>query len=224
MRLSIIIPLLNEAEMLIERLRALQWLRHSGHELIAVDGGSQDKSPLLAEPWVDKVVISPAGRALQMNKGAEVANGDVLLFLHIDTILPEESIELIGDSLKNKKMAWGRFDVCLSGRHWMFRVIEKMMNWRSRITGIATGDQAIFVTRTLFEQQSGFLDIPLMEDIELSQRLKKIIAPCCLQQTVMTSSRRWEKAGVYKTIWLMWRLRFAYWLGASPKNLVRLYK
>ncbi len=224
MRISIVIPVLNEAEVLAAHLQKLQTIRTQDHEVIVVDGGSKDDSQCLAEPQVDHLLVSTRGRALQMNKGAEVASGDVLLFLHVDTILPNDGIAAIIDRIKPGQEVWGRFDVCLSGNRRFFRVIETMMNWRSRISGIATGDQAIFITRHLFQRMQGFADIPLMEDVELCRRLKKIQSPVCLSQRVITSSRRWELGGVFKTIWLMWRLRLAYWLGADPSTLARQYR
>ncbi len=224
MRISIIIPVLDEAEALASNLQKLQIAREQGHEIIVVDGGSKDESQRLAEPQVDQLVISKRGRALQMNKGAKVATGDVLLFLHADTVLPDDGIAAIMNTVNLGQDTWGRFDVCLSGNRVFFRVIGTMMNWRSRISGIATGDQALFITRHLFQHIQGFASIPLMEDIEICRRLKKTHSPICLSQKVMTSSRRWELNGVFKTIILMWHLRLAYWLGVDPATLVRQYR
>lgn len=224
MKVSVIIPVLNEVAALENNLQRLNVLREQGHEIIVVDGGSEDGSQNIAEPQVDQLLASKRGRAAQMNKGAETATGDVLLFLHVDTILPIDGVESIIKNMKPTLNFWGRFDVCLSGGHRFFRVIEMMMNWRSRLSGIATGDQAIFISRKLFLRVQGFSDIPLMEDIEISRRLKKIEPPVCLSQKVVTSSRRWELNGVFKTIWLMWRLRLAYWLGADPVQLARQYR
>jgi len=224
MRLSFIIPILNEEKILETSLKKLQWVRQLGHEIIVVDGGSRDVSPMLAEPFADKVVSSPPGRAGQMNMGAQSSTGDVLVFLHVDTFFPHDGIQALSVSLTDAQSRWGRFDVQLSGSKTLFRVIENMMNWRSRLTSIATGDQAIFITRDLFQKLGGFSAIPLMEDIEICRRLKKIQKPICLRQKVITSSRRWEVGGVYKTIWLMWRLRFSYWMGADPEQLSQLYR
>ncbi len=224
MRISIIIPVLNEAAVLVTHLQKLQAVRIQGHEVIVVDGGSKDDSQRLAKSQVDHLLVSMRGRALQMNKGAEMASGDVLLFLHVDTVLPDDGIAAIINKTTPGQDVWGRFDVCLSGNRKLFRVIETMMNWRSRLSGIATGDQAIFITRHLFQRMHGFADIPLMEDVELCRRLKKIQSPVCLSQRVTTSSRRWELGGVFKTIWLMWRLRLAYWLGVDPGTLARQYR
>lgn len=222
MRLSIVVPVLNEAEHLATFLQHLQPLRSAGHELILVDGGSQDESPAIAAPLCDLTLSSAPGRARQMNAGATQATGDWLVFLHADTQLPQpffEWVEMIADSSKN----WGRFNVRLSGQRSIFRVIETFINWRSRVTGIATGDQAIFIRRELFQLLDGFADQPLMEDIELCRRLRRLESPLCLKQPVKTSSRRWETAGVWRTILLMWELRLRYFLGASPTELIERY-
>ncbi len=210
--------------MLENNLQKLQSAHAQGHEIIVVDGGSKDESQRIAKPQADHLLVSKRGRALQMNKGAAMASGDVLLFLHVDTILPDDGIAAIINNINSGQDVWGRFDVRLSGNRKFFRVIETMMNWRSRVSGIATGDQAIFITRNLFQCMHGFADIPLMEDVEMCRRLKKIQWPVCLSQRVVTSSRRWELGGVFKTIWLMWRLRLAYWLGADPATLARQYR
>lgn len=221
-KISVIIPALNEAGSIEETLLPLQAWRQQGHEIIVADGGSQDNTRTLALPLADQVVNSPRGRANQMNSGANMATGDVLLFLHADTQLPIEAPKLIRNALKQKP--WGRFDVSLSGRHTMFRVIEFMMNHRSRLTGIATGDQAIFVARDLFEKLNGFAKIPLMEDIDLSKRLKSFSHPACIRHKLITSSRRWEQYGIFKTILLMWQLRLAYFFGAEPEQLKKRYQ
>lgn len=224
MKLSIIIPVLNEASVLETNLKELQWIRQLGHEVIVVDGGSQDNSAVMAIPLADQVLSASSGRGLQMNVGAKSAKGDVFLFLHVDTLFPVDGVDAILENIARKDPVWGRFDVKLSGSHISFRVIEFMMNWRSRLTGIATGDQAIFVSRTLFENLGGFPDMRLMEDVEVSRRLKKVSKPICLSQRVVTSSRRWEQGGIIKTIGLMWRLRLAYWLGFDPDQLARQYR
>ncbi len=221
-KLSIIIPTLNEAAEIEETLQALQTLRQQGHQLIVTDGGSVDKTVTLATPLVDLVIHAPKGRARQMNTGVQHASGELLLFLHADTLLPLNSIDLISEAIKKKQ--WGRFDVQLSGRQPLLRLVEFMMNWRSRLSGIATGDQAIFVQRELFEKIGGYADIPLMEDIELSKRLKHHGRPACINTPLITSSRRWEAQGILNTILLMWRLRLAYFLGASPEQLIKRYQ
>ena len=172
----------------------------------------------------DQVLSAPRGRALQMNAGAAKASGDVLLFLHADTRLPREAERLVLDGLARSGRDWGRFDVTIEGRHPMLRLVAAMMNLRSRLTGIATGDQAIFVKRDAFHAAGGFPEIPLMEDIALSKRLKRTGRPLCLRERATTSGRRWETHGVFRTILLMWRLRLAYFFGADPAALARRYR
>ena len=200
---------------------ALQGLRRAGHELILVDGGSDDGTRELARSLVDRLIDSSAGRARQMNAGAQVAHGEILWFLHLDSRLPPGAAQQVIDSAGGG--GWGRFDVRLSGRHILFRLIERLMNLRSCISGIATGDQGIFVHRELFFAPDGFPDIPLMEDIVLSRRLRCRRRPVCLRPPLVTSSRRWERHGILRTVLLMWYLRLAYFLGASPDYLARLY-
>lgn len=221
--LSIIIPVINEAGSITQTLQNLQSLRQRGHEIIICDGGSTDATINSAQPLSDSVVQSAKGRACQMNTGAAIAQGDVLLFVHADTYLPNNADTLISQSLQDKGHDWGRFDVRLSGSHPLLRMIERMMNWRSCLTGIATGDQCIFVRRDLFNQLHGFPNIPLMEDIALCKKLKHHGRPACLKQTVITSSRRWEQKGILRTILLMWRLRIFFYLGKDPQRLGRLY-
>ncbi len=221
--LSVVMPALNEADGIAARLEGLQGLRAEGGELIVVDGGSDDATVERAGPLADLVLVADRGRARQMNAGAAVASGRLLLFLHADTQLPADFLSRLRAFLHEPGHAWGRFDVRLSGEAGMFRLIERMMNWRSRLTGIATGDQAIFARREVFEQLAGFADIPLMEDVELCSRLRRLSRPCCLSPPVITSSRRWEEQGIWRTIFLMWRLRLAYFLGVSPERLVMSY-
>ena len=217
-RLSIIMPVLNEAASIREALEALDALRARGHEVIVVDGGSDDGSASLAAPACDQVLVTPRGRALQMNTGALVAGGDALVFLHADTRLPERADELVLGALAGAR--WGRFDVRIASRHPLLGLVACAMNLRSRLTGIATGDQAIFVRRDAF---TGFPEMPLMEDIALSRLLKRRGRPACLRACVTTSARRWEARGVLRTIVLMWRLRLLYALGAAPQRLARDY-
>jgi len=219
--LSIIIPTLNEQTIIVETLQILQPLREAGHEVIVVDGGSIDNTRTLAAPLVDSVLLSQSGRAQQMNMGVRFAHHDILLFLHADTQLPPQANTLIINSLSKRK--WGRFNVRLSGRAWLLRIVELLMNWRSCLTGIATGDQAIFVQRHLYTQVQGFPDIPLMEDIAMSRQLKKFSRPSCIQTPVVTSSRRWEQNGILWTILIMLGLRLAYAFGVSPKTLKEFY-
>ena len=221
--LSIIVPALNEAEGIAEVLSALEPLRARGAEVIAVDGGSEDGTADLARPLCDRVLVAPRGRAAQMNAGAAVARGGVLLFLHADTRLPLDADRLVLSGLAHEACEWGRFDVRIAGRHPLLPLAARLMNLRSRLTGIATGDQALFVDQQAFVAVGGFPNIHLMEDIALSQRLKRRGPPLCLSTPVVTSGRRWETHGVFYTIVLMWRLRLAYFLGADPAQLARIY-
>ena len=220
--LSVVIPVLSEAAGIAAQLETLQAFRSKGAELILVDGGSDDNTPELARPLVDQFIVSARGRAVQMNTGARSSTGDALLFLHADTLLPACADDCIRAAI-DAGAVWGRFDIRIAGAHPMLRVVARMMNWRSRLTGIATGDQAIFVRRSTFEQIGGYPELPLMEDIALSTRLKRITAPGCLRACVVTSGRRWEKHGVMRTIFLMWRLRAAYFFGAAPDELAARY-
>ncbi len=224
MKISIIIPVLNEAALIVQTLSTLQALRAAGHELIVVDGGSSDDTIALSEPLADQIVRCSRGRGRQMNGGAKIARGDILLFLHTDTLLPKGGDQLIIREMEKRRKNWGRFDVRLSGRHFLFRIMELLMNLRSRITCIATGDQAIFVQRKIFETVGGFPEIDLMEDITMSKFLKKYGPPLCLWQRVVTSSRRWQRNGIFQTILLMWFLRLAYFYKADPKRLARFYE
>ena len=217
-RLSIVIPALNEAARIRAALEALAALRLAGHEVIVVDGGSADGTPALAAPACDRVLQAARGRAVQMNAGAQAASQAALLFLHADTRLPPGADILILDSLKTH--GWGRFDVEIEGRHPLLRVVAAAMNLRSRLTGIATGDQAIFVRREAF---AGFPEIALMEDVAFSKAMKRRGRPACLRSRVVTSGRRWEERGVVRAIFLMWRLRLLYFLGVRPDELARLY-
>ena len=222
-RLSIIIPTLDEETRIGAALMALAPLRACGVEVIAADGGSRDRTAAIAAPLADRVIAAPRGRGAQMNAGADVATGDVLLFLHADTVLPADADTLAIDGLSQSGLAWGRFDVRIEGSGLLLRLIAASMNVRSRVTGIATGDQAMFVTRGAFRAIGGFSDIALMEDVELSKRLKRISPPLRLAARVTTSGRRWEQNGVLRTMLLMWRLRLSYWLGAEPATLARRY-
>jgi rSAM/selenodomain-associated transferase 2 len=218
MKLSIVIPVLNVGDGLLSFLQALPD-PDSAMEIILADGGSSDGSLSHAASRVSRVIVSEKGRAHQMNAGAAVAAGDYLLFLHADTYLPEGFKSLI----QQEAADWGRFDVRLSGDHWAFRMIEFMMNWKSGKTGICTGDQAIFIKRNLFESLGGYAAIPLMEDIEMTDRLRKICKPLRVRTPLTTSSRRWEEAGILKTMLLMWYLRIRYAMGTSPDILVKQY-
>jgi len=221
--LSIIVPCLNEGEGIAGALAALAPLRARGTEVIVADGGSSDGTADRAAPHADTVISAPRGRAAQMNAGAARARGEILLFLHADSLLPDAADALIIEGLTRTRQGWGRFDVTIAGHHPLLRVVERLMNLRSRLTGIATGDQAIFVNRSLFTAAGGYPDIALMEDVALSKQLKRFGPPLCLRHHLTTSGRRWEKRGVLRTILLMWRLRLAYWLGADPGKLAVRY-
>ena len=218
---SIIIPVLNEAEEIESRLESIQFFRKNGHEIILADGGSTDGTINLAKPYVDSIVSSQVGRAAQMNAGALNANGNNLFFLHIDSILPEEICDEL--SLFDSQNIWGFCRIRLSGKHCLFRLIETMMNLRSRITFIATGDQGLIISKVLFEKIGGYPSIDLMEDVEICKCLKRLSNPVVINSEIETSSRRWEERGIIKTIILMWYLRLLYFFGVSPKRLVKIY-
>lgn len=220
--LSVIIPARNEAQALPLLLADLAPLRAAGAELLLVDGGSSDASCELAVGRVDQLLSCPAGRARQMNAGAAVARGDYLWFVHADTRVSPQAVRCLLDALGERPL-WGRFDVRLSGRGLMFRLIGSLISLRSRITGIASGDQGIFVARETFEILGGYADMPLMEDLQLCHRLKRLARPRCLGVPLSTSSRRWEQQGIWRTLLLMWRLRLAYYCGVSPEKLARQY-
>lgn len=221
--LSVIIPVLNEAGCLRELCAALQPLRVRGHEIILVDGGSEDETRALAAAHVDRVLCVARGRAHQMRAGVAVASGSILWFLHADTGMPDNPDQLILAALENGRADWGRFDVLLSDRHMVLRAVAYLMNLRSRISGIATGDQGIFVRRSVYEQVGGIPSLPLMEDIAFSRTLKKHGRPACIRQKLRTSARRWQKYGIARTILTMWTLRLAYFVGISPEHLAKYY-
>ncbi len=223
-KLSIVIPIYNESQQLPELFDHLSPYRERGHQIIFVDGESEDNSVELIDQAGFVVVPSTRSRAAQMNNGARQATQDILLFLHADTRLPENADALIVLALSNPRQVWGRFDAHITGDHFLLAVVGKMMSMRSRFTGIATGDQGIFIKRTFFENIGGYASQPLMEDIEISHRLVPLAKPVCLRECVSTSGRRWINRGVMKTIALMWYLRFLYWRGVDPKELVKKYR
>jgi len=221
--LSIILPVLNEAAGIRATLQALAPLRARGAEVIVVDGGSSDATAALCEGLVDQVLAGPRGRARQMNHGARHAQASsALLFLHADTQLPADADQHIAHALQARP--WGRFDVHIVGRSRWLPVVADCMNRRSRWTGIATGDQALFMRRSAFDTVGGFPDQPLMEDVEISRRLRALAPPACLRQRVCTSGRRWDERGAWRTIVLMWRLRWRYWRGTPAEELARAYR
>jgi rSAM/selenodomain-associated transferase 2 len=218
MKVSVVIPALNEAPAIVATLASLAPLRARGHEVLVADGGSEDATRELAAAHADRVIAAPRGRARQMNAGAAAAGGEALLFLHADTRLPANADDLVSRALEKNR--WGRFDVAIEGRSRLLPVIAFFMNLRSRLSGIATGDQAIFVRRDAF---GGFPEIALMEDVAFSKAMKRLSPPACLRQRAVTSGRRWDEKGVLRTALLMWRLRLAYFLGAAPDDLARRY-
>jgi rSAM/selenodomain-associated transferase 2 len=224
-QLSIIVPALDEAPIIAAALQALAPLRARGAEVIVVDGGSTDATPALARPFADHVIAGPRGRGAAMNAGAALGGGDIFLFLHADTILPQDADRLIASarSCRAPDSLWGRFDLRIAGRHPLLALVARMITWRSRLTGVATGDQAIFVTSKAFWAVGGFPDLPLMEDIALSRRLKRLCRPVCIATPAVTSGRRWDYHGLLRTIVLMWRLRLAYYLGVAPARLALAY-
>ena len=223
MKVSIIIPVLNEAEHIADTLKSLDAYRRQGHEVIVIDGGSNDDTVSITQQYADKVLHSDAGRAIQMNSGIDEAQGDALLFLHADTRLPGDAVSKVINAIEDGYF-WGRFNVRLSGKHFMFRIIERMMNMRSCITGVATGDQAIFVGLESIEIVGTYPQLPLMEDVVFSKRLRKLGWPACIKQQVVTSSRHWEDKGILRTMLLMWRLRLLFFLGVSADKLARQYQ
>ena len=222
-KISIIIPVLNESGCIEENLRRLQPLRQNGHEVIVVDGGSTDDTMRIASRHADTVIAHERGRSLQMNAGTVAASGDLFLFLHADTRLPALVDHLLRATAIDNEKFWGFFKIRLSGKSVLFRIIEFFMNQRSRLSKIGTGDQVLFVTRNLFRQVNGYDEIPLMEDIAICRKLKRVIAPVSMNMPVMSSSRKWESNGIITTILLMWQLRLAYFLGINPSLLAKKY-
>ncbi len=221
--LSIIVPALNEAATIAVTLAAVQGLRTGGAEVLVVDGGSDDGTPAQCRGLADRVITGPRGRARQMNAGAAAARGEVLLFLHADTLLPPDGATAAVAAVTAGAL-WGRFDVAITGRSLWFPLIGALMNARSRLTGVATGDQAMFVARDVFQRVGGFPDQPLMEDVELSTRLRALGRPACLRWKVRTSGRRWQTHGVVRTVLLMWRLRWRYWRGVPATEIARAWR
>ena len=221
MLVSVIIPTLNEAETIERTLSRVRQAR--GCEIIVVDGGSDDGTGGRARQYADRLVSAPRGRARQMNAGAQEAHGEVMLFLHADTLPPAQFSELIVHALADPDVVGGRFDVSLDAPGWPFRLIGTLINIRSRLTGIATGDQGIFVRRETFAALGGYPEWDLMEDLELSRQLKRVGKLACLRERVSTSARRWQQHGITRTILLMWSLRLCHFCGISPAWLKAFY-
>lgn len=222
--LSIIIPVLNEAGNIERFLSTLSEFRARAVEIIIVDGGSEDGTRDIAIPLADRVTSAPRGRGAQMNAGAALARAETLVFLHADCVLPKEADIHILSEMARTDRVWGRFDIKIDSPNPIFLIVAMMINLRTRMTGIATGDQAIFVKRGAFQSAGGYEDIPLMEDIALSKALRVMSRPISIAGKVLTSARRWHAHGIFRTIFLMWRLRLAYFLGADPQKLARLYE
>lgn len=222
-RISVIIPALNEAGCIARTLDRLQAMRRRGHEVIVVDGGSDDETMAISHPLADQVIRAPRGRANQMRAGAVVANGSVIWFLHADTLPVESADLLILEVLVRRSTQWGRFDILFSGDRFLLKVVALLMNFRARVTGIATGDQGIFMTRTLYEKVGGIPAIPLMEDIALCRFLRQSGCPAVIKRKLASSPRRWETHGIVRTILMMWSLRLAYFAGVDPVRLAKYY-
>jgi rSAM/selenodomain-associated transferase 2 len=221
MNISVVIPVLNEEKTIAANLAALMAL--TPYEVIVIDGGSADRTREISEQLGAVVITGAPGRARQMNRGAQHATGDILLFLHADTRLPPGAFPDIIAALADPRYLGGRFDVELDGDHWLLKIVGAMINQRSRITKVGTGDQAIFVRREVFARMGGFPDIPLMEDIAFCRALKRLGGIACLRSKVVTSARRWESEGVWRTIIKMWTLKLLYLAGVSPVTLKRFY-
>jgi len=222
-QLSVIIPTLNEAGCIQSTLQPLQPLRARGHEIILVDGGSNDATCDLGLPFVDQLLQSPSGRAEQMRTGASAAHGHILWFLHADSHIPPHADVMIMEALDRTHTDWGRFDITFGDSHSLLKTVAWSMNLRSRLTGIATGDQGIFVRRSLYDRVGGLPPIPLMEDISFSRSLKRYSRPCRVTRTLGTSPRRWHTHGILRTIVTMWGLRLGYFAGISPERLAKYY-
>lgn len=221
MNISVIVPVLNEEKSIAATLDALQAL--APYEIIIVDGGSSDRTRDIVAGFPVKIISSERGRARQMNRGAREASGDVLLFLHADSRLPTSALNEIGGALSDARFVGGRFDVELDGKHWLLPLVGRMISYRSRISKVGTGDQGIFVRREVFQRMQGFPDIPLMEDIAFCRRLKRLGEVACLRSHVVTSARRWEVDGVWRTILRMWTIKLLYFAGVSPARLKQFY-
>lgn len=221
MNISVILPVLNEEKSIATTLQALAPLKP--YQTIVVDGGSQDRTVEIAGQFPVLLIHSERGRARQMNRGAAQAGGDVLLFLHADTRLPATAFTDISEALSEARYLGGRFDVVLDGAHWMLPLVGRMISYRSRLSKVGTGDQALFVRREVFQRMGGFPDIPLMEDIAFCRTLKRLGEVACLRSRVVTSARRWEVDGLWRTILRMWTLKTLYLVGVSPARLQQFY-
>ena len=225
MLVSIIVPIYNEVATLpgfLEHLKALRAADPTSLELVLVDGGSSDASVQIIEDAGLACRHTDRGRAVQMNDGAQAAAGDVLLFLHADTRISSTAIARARQATDEGAIG-GFFRVCLRSPRPLLRFVGKMISWRSRLSGVASGDQAIFVTRSAFDQAGGYAPLPLFEDVDLSRRLKRLGPFLAMDTSVITSARRWENGGAIRTILRMWALRVLYYCGVSPDRLERYY-
>ncbi len=222
-KISIIMPVLNEAGNLRNTLSRLDLSRNE--ELIIVDGGSSDETMAIAREFTGKVYRTKTGRASVMNYGARKAAGDILLFFHSDCILPERGFDIIRETLSDGSVAAGAFFLGIDHPGLCFRLIEFGANLRSRLTSLIYGDQGMFLRKEVFEKAGGFADIPLMEDVEISGRLKKLGKIIFVMPPVKASPRRWLKEGALYTTLRDWALALSYkLLKVSPETLIRYYK
>ena len=222
-KLSIIIPALNEEHVLLKQQQALSMFLQDGHEMILVDGGSEDNTVHLAKQLGFKTIVTKASRGYQLKAGSDISKYETLLFLHADTQVPHAAIQVIQNALSSSDKLWGRFNVSFNNNDLIYRVIAFFMNLRSCLTGIVTGDHAMFITKDAYRKCGGFSDMPIMEDIDICKRLRRISKPICLKNRVITSCRKWESNGIFLTILKMWSFRLMYFFGASPEKLAKLY-
>lgn len=221
-KISIIIPVLNEAAAIARTLATAQ--PASNVEMIVVDGGSQDETVAIAQSLGVKVITSAPGRAQQMNAGAKAATGDVLLFLHGDTLLPPDFATQVRQAFNSPGVIAGAFALRIDSSLMGLRLIERLVNWRSRYWQMPYGDQAIFLWAKTFQQMGGFADLPIMEDFELMRRLRRRGAIAIVSEPVVTSGRRWEKLGVLRTTLINQLIILAYFLGVPRDRLARWYR
>ncbi len=221
--LSIIVPVLNQSRTMIDTMSALKPFRQRGAEIIVVDGGSDDDTAVLAHPFADRVVKGPRGRAAQMNEGAKVASGFIFLFLPTDTTLPADADTQVMIGRARDTSVWGRFDMRLTGRHPLLPIVARLLNRRSRSSGIASCEQAIFVQRETFFRIGGFTDIPVMEDVEISKRLRAISPPICVTSRVTVPAKRFDRDGLWTTLRTMWIMRLRYRMGMKPEEILKRY-
>ncbi len=222
-KFSFIIPVLNEESFFVEQTKIFTSLLEQGHEVIVVDGGSTDQSVVIAEQIGCICISTNPSRGHQLHIGAKKSSNQILVFMHADTLLPPSGLGNIRNVMEKANNYWGRFNVVFTNQKLVFKVIAWFMNKRSCLTGIVTGDHTFFMKREIYFNSGGFSDIPIMEDIELSKKLRKYSRPVCLSEKVITSSRKWEQQGVLKTILLMWYLRLLFYVGVPAEKLAKRY-